>query len=252
MARVALCFSAGIWLRALCPYEVSIASAGILFLSLFIVYMVAHLWLQLRYAGLLALLLVLIAGYVHSGAKATRSPDHISKLPDIIDCYRAEIIQPPLKQESLCKATLRVREARTRDHWQRTDGKIILTILLLAVVGFGVYRWWDKIAPQSRPQNQSIDVARVKQEIERAKATPTDIPLLAGTNAATLVERSGIPAVTGISDYTKSTKDGKFVVQFPINDQKTSVIGKSVSRGMNDLIRYERNDLRMNFVRPFP
>jgi NitT/TauT family transport system substrate-binding protein len=98
-----------------------------------------------------------------------------------------------------------------------TRGKLVLTILLLAVVGFGVYRWWDKIAPQSRPQNQSVDVARVKQEIERAKATPTDIPLLAGTNAATLVERSGIPAVTGVSDYTKSTKDGKLVVQFPIN-----------------------------------
>src|SRR5580765_5876241 len=98
-----------------------------------------------------------------------------------------------------------------------TRGKLVLTILLLAVVGFGVYRWWDKIAPQSRPQNQSVDVARVKQEIEKAKATPTDIPLLAGTNAATLVERSGIPAVTGVSDYTKSTKDGKLVVQFPIN-----------------------------------
>src|SRR5580765_2112144 len=98
-----------------------------------------------------------------------------------------------------------------------TRGKLVLTILLLAVVGFGVYRWWDKIAPQSRPQNQSVDVARVKQEIEKAKATPTDIPLLAGTNVATLVERSGIPAVTGVSDYTKSTKDGKIVVQFPIN-----------------------------------
>src|SRR5438477_5876031 len=98
-----------------------------------------------------------------------------------------------------------------------TRGKIILTILLLAVVGFGVYRWWDKIAPQSRPQNQSIDVARVKQEIERAKATPTDIPLLIGTNAASLVQRSGIPAVTGVSDYAKPNKEGKLVVQFPIN-----------------------------------
>src|SRR5438094_2057819 len=98
-----------------------------------------------------------------------------------------------------------------------TRGKIVLTVLILGVVGFGVYRWWDKIAPPSRPQMQSIDVARVKQDIERAKATPTDIPLLAGTNVATLVERSGIPAVAGVSDYTKSTKEGKLVVQFPIN-----------------------------------
>src|SRR5438445_4437700 len=98
-----------------------------------------------------------------------------------------------------------------------TRGKIVLTIILLGVVGFGVYRWWDKIAPQSRPQNQSIDVAKVKRTIEEGNRVPTDIPLLIGTNAATLVERSGIPAVSGVSDYTKAAKDGKLVVQFPIN-----------------------------------
>src|SRR5262252_1213463 len=98
-----------------------------------------------------------------------------------------------------------------------TRGKIVLTILLLGVVGFGMYRWWDKIAPQSRPQSPPIDVARVKQEIEKAKAPPTDIPLLIGTNAATLVQRSGIPAVSGVSDYVKNMKDGKLVVEFPIN-----------------------------------
>lgn len=100
-----------------------------------------------------------------------------------------------------------------------TRGKIVLTILLLGVVAFGVYRWWDKIAPQTRPQNQSIDVAKVKQELadEKNKASSADIPLLAGTNAATLVERSGIPSVTGVSDYTKATKDGKMIVEFPIN-----------------------------------
>src|SRR5438093_6145612 len=98
-----------------------------------------------------------------------------------------------------------------------TRGKIILTILLLGVVGFGVYRWWDKIAPQTRPQNQSVDVAKLKQDIEKGKGVPADIPLLIGTNAATLVERSGIPAVSGVSDYTKAAKDGKLVVAFPIN-----------------------------------
>lgn len=98
-----------------------------------------------------------------------------------------------------------------------TRGKIVLTILLLGVVGFGLYRWWDKIAPQTRPQNQPIDVAKVKQEIEKAKAAPTDIPLLIGTNAASLVQRSGIPAVSGVSDYVKNMKDGKLIVEFPIN-----------------------------------
>ena len=98
-----------------------------------------------------------------------------------------------------------------------TRGKIVLTVLVLAVVGFGMYRWWDKIAPQSKPQNVSVDVAKVKQDIEKAKEAPTDLPLLIGTNAANLVERSQIPAVTGVSDYKKEMKDGKMVVEFPIN-----------------------------------
>src|SRR5215469_5618372 len=98
-----------------------------------------------------------------------------------------------------------------------TRGKIVLTILFLGIVGFGVYRWWDKIAPQTKPQNQSIDVAKVKQDIAKVHEAQADIPLLIGTNAATLVERSGIPAVTGVSDYAKPTKDGKPIVEFPIN-----------------------------------
>ena len=98
-----------------------------------------------------------------------------------------------------------------------TRGKIVLTVLLLAVVGFGVYRWWPQIAPASRPQNVSIDVAKVKDDIANLKKVPVDIPLLAGTNAATLVERSGIPAVSGVSDYKKEMRDGKLVVEFPIN-----------------------------------
>jgi len=59
-----------------------------------------------------------------------------------------------------------------------TRGKIVLTILLLGVVGFGMYRWWDKIAPQTRPQNQSINLAKVKQDLDELKRPPTDIPLL--------------------------------------------------------------------------
>jgi NitT/TauT family transport system substrate-binding protein len=99
-----------------------------------------------------------------------------------------------------------------------TRGKIVLTILLLGVVGFGLYRWWDKIAPQTRPQNQTLgDVAKVKQQLDDFKKAPADIPLLIGTNAATLVERSGIPAVTGVSDYAKAMNDGKPIVEFPIN-----------------------------------
>jgi NitT/TauT family transport system substrate-binding protein len=98
-----------------------------------------------------------------------------------------------------------------------TRGKLVITVLFLAVVGFGVYRWWDKIAPSSKPTVRSLNMDEVRKELKAVKETPQDIPLLIGTNTASLVERSGIPAVTGVSDYAKSTKDGKPVVEFPIN-----------------------------------
>jgi NitT/TauT family transport system substrate-binding protein len=99
-------------------------------------------------------------------------------------------------------------------------GKFVVTILILAVVGFGVYRWWDKIAPAGKSQNPSVDTAAVMQQLDAAKPTPpADITskLLAGTNAVSLVDGSSIPAVSGVSDYDKTMKDGKLVVEFPIN-----------------------------------
>src|ERR1017187_7206149 len=97
-------------------------------------------------------------------------------------------------------------------------GKIILTILILAVAGFGAWRWWDKIAPTGRSQQVSINPQDLKKTLDDARAT-ADVAskLLAGTNAASLVDGSAIPPVTGVSDYDKPMKDGKFVIQFPIN-----------------------------------
>src|SRR5258706_568108 len=98
-----------------------------------------------------------------------------------------------------------------------TRGKIVLTIILLGVVGFGMYRWWDKIAPKGNSERASLNMDEVQKKLKDLKNPPADIPLLAGTNAAVLVDRSSIPAVTGVSDYAKSTKDGKLVIEFPIN-----------------------------------
>jgi NitT/TauT family transport system substrate-binding protein len=98
-----------------------------------------------------------------------------------------------------------------------TRGKIVLTLVFLGVVGFGVYRWWDKIAPSTKTQTHSVNIDEVRKAVQAARETPADIPLLIGTNAASLVERSGIPAVSGVSDYAKATKDGKPIVEFPIN-----------------------------------
>jgi NitT/TauT family transport system substrate-binding protein len=97
-------------------------------------------------------------------------------------------------------------------------GKFVVTVLILAVVGFGVWRWWDKIAPAGKPFTPSVNPAAVKQALDAAKPQ-VDITgkLLAGTNAVSLIGESAIPPVTGVSDYDKTLKDGKFVVQFPIN-----------------------------------
>lgn len=111
-------------------------------------------------------------------------------------------------------------------------GKAVLTILILAIVGFGAYRWWDKIAPQARPTTPSIDPQAVQEALQRqqqqaaaaaASTAPTagneDVTgrLLAGDAAVSLVDGSAIPPVSGVSDYDKPMKDGKLVVQFPIN-----------------------------------
>ena len=101
-------------------------------------------------------------------------------------------------------------------------GKFVLTLLILGVVGLGVWRWWDKIAPAGQSSNPSINPAAVKQAIEAGKppaAAPADVAskLLAGTNSVSLIGESAIPPVSGVSDYDKPMKDGKLIVQFPIN-----------------------------------
>ena len=101
-------------------------------------------------------------------------------------------------------------------------GKIVLTLILLAVVGLGVYRWWDKIAPAGRSSQVSVNPQEVKNALDASKPSPdkaADVAnkLLAGGKAVSLVDGSAIPPVSGVSDYDKTMKDGKLVVQFPIN-----------------------------------
>ncbi len=102
-------------------------------------------------------------------------------------------------------------------------GKIILTIVLLALVGGGVYRWWDKIAPAGKSSQVSVNPQDVKNAIasgqQPAAGAAADVTskLLAGDKAVSLVDGSAIPPVSGVSDYDKPMKDGKLIVQFPIN-----------------------------------
>lgn len=92
-------------------------------------------------------------------------------------------------------------------------GRAVLTVLILGFVGFGVWRWWDKIAPSSGSAANTASTAPL------TAASVTDLvgKLLAGDKAATVVGESTIPPVAGVSDYSKTMKDGKLVVEFPIN-----------------------------------
>jgi len=91
-------------------------------------------------------------------------------------------------------------------------------MLILVFVGFGAYRWWDKIAPTAKPGTLSLTPQQIQQAIKEGKP-PEDVAskLLAGEKAVSLVDGSAIPVVTGVSDYDKPMHQGKFVVQFPIN-----------------------------------
>ena len=94
-------------------------------------------------------------------------------------------------------------------------GKFFLTLIFLGVVAFGVYRWWDKLAPVAPARTGSIDTKQVQDALKSEAAVASK--LLAGDKAVSLVDGSAIPPVTGVSDYDKTMKNGKPVVEFPIN-----------------------------------
>lgn len=99
-------------------------------------------------------------------------------------------------------------------------GKILLTILIVAVVGFGIFRWKDVLAPSQQNTNVSIDPAKFKaDQAAAAKQSPADVAgtLLAGAKQVSLIGESAIPPVTGASDYVWTNFKGKPLVNFPIN-----------------------------------
>lgn len=106
-------------------------------------------------------------------------------------------------------------------------GKIIVTVSILAVLGIGAYRFKSTLFPEAKPIVPSVNVADLNKKIDNmaksvqaeAQKAATDITskLLAGTNKASLVDNSTIPAISAVSAYTKHMKNGKVLVRFPIN-----------------------------------
>jgi NitT/TauT family transport system substrate-binding protein len=105
------------------------------------------------------------------------------------------------------------------------QGKVLIALVAVVIVGIGCWRWWDKIAPAPQASTPSINVKDINKKIADAGASvkkavsQSDVlgKLLKGTNDATLVDSVTIPAISGISAYEKSTKNGKVLVRFPIN-----------------------------------
>ncbi len=103
-----------------------------------------------------------------------------------------------------------------------TKGKLALTILILALVGTGIWRWSDKIAPAAPGANLSslgLSETEKKGVVEKKIADIQAITskLLAADKNVEVIGKSAIPPVQGTSNYKLETKNGKPVVLFPIN-----------------------------------
>src|SRR5207247_10327179 len=77
--------------------------------------------------------------------------------------------------------------------------------------------------PAGKSQQPWGNSKELKKSLDAPKPSPkkaaADVAskLLAGEKAVSLVDGSAIPPVSGVSDYDKPMKDGKLIVQFPIN-----------------------------------
>ena len=107
-------------------------------------------------------------------------------------------------------------------------GKIIVATIVVAILAVGGYKFKNSIFPQAKPSVPSINTVdlnkkiddlnkKVTQATEAPKVIDITDKLLAGTNAVVMAEASAIPKITTISAYSKHVKNGKLVVEFPIN-----------------------------------
>lgn len=100
-------------------------------------------------------------------------------------------------------------------------GKLLVTGIVVLIAGLFTWRYWDKMFPKEKPTIQPVNMAEMQNALKNPNAnvaTPASAPtLLAGDKEAKLVTATEIPKVSGISDYTKSMKNGKILVKFPIN-----------------------------------
>lgn len=106
-----------------------------------------------------------------------------------------------------------------------TKGKLLITILVLALLGWGIFRWKDQLFPepgQPHPAGTSATAAAgtsgekaVSEKIGDVQAIISK--LLAADREAQAVGTSSIPPVKGVSAYKLEQFNGKPLIVFPIN-----------------------------------
>lgn len=113
-----------------------------------------------------------------------------------------------------------------------TKGKILATVIILALAGWGVLRWKDQLFPQpqsattqstastssSSASKSGKSPAQPNQQVDKlADAQAIISKLLAADRDAQAVGATAIPPVKGVSAYKLGTFNGKPLVVFPIN-----------------------------------
>jgi len=104
-----------------------------------------------------------------------------------------------------------------------TKGKLFITILVLALLGWGIFRWKDQLFPDPAKQHAAqagtaagaSGTAAVSEKIGDMQAIISK--LLAADREVQTVGASAIPPVKGVSAYKLEQFNGKPLVVFPIN-----------------------------------
>ena len=65
-------------------------------------------------------------------------------------------------------------------------GKLLFTLVFLAVVLFGVSKWWNRLAPEKLAKRSATESKEAASDVELA-TTQTEVPKLVAPGAYTLV-----------------------------------------------------------------
>ncbi len=155
MVRIAAFFIAGIVLAIYLPNSISLTLAETILITLVVLYGLAY-WLVSKrrrswVAGVLGLLAIFFAGYVHLLLFVDwNQPDHLSTFKGEIKWYKAKVLKLPEEKVNSYKYLIQILEVSDGNSWTPTDTRALLYIRRSD--GQPHYFYGDKILVQGRPQ----------------------------------------------------------------------------------------------------